>query len=47
MQAYGMTECTFATHINLTAISDNKSNGYGKPGSVGVVTPSFKVKVAF
>ena len=46
MQAYGMTECTFATHINLTAIMmDNKSKGNGKPGSVGVVTPSFKVKV--
>ena len=46
MQGYGMTECTFPCHINLTAIgTDNGSQGTEKPGSVGVVTPSFKVKV--
>lgn len=47
IQAYGMTESTFATHINFTAVKmDKGSKRNGKPGSIGVVTPSFKVKVA-
>lgn len=46
MQAYGMTECTFASHVNLTAMgTEDGLKGIEKPGSVGVVTPSFKVKV--